>query len=426
MAKRNKIKDMPIRKAFVCYVLVTFLIVLLLSAVTIGACVAVQNILLPEKEQAVLSIKAKSEDGSEEQEMSMILTPGKDMPFLMKADPDSGEDGMTTYAFERVENSYKSLTPKRQFVYAAASVAMVLLPLLYCIFAILLCAYRFYRQKLKEPLLVLEKATEQIRQQNLDFRIYYEGNDELGKLCSSFEAMRKALLSANREMWNMLEERKKLQASIAHDLRNPIAIIKGYAEYLQIHIPQGCVSREEEIRIAEHLGASANRLESYTESIRSINHLEALEICRKICNLPEFLERAAADMEILARENKKSLRIMQKVNRETAFLDCENCSRVLENLMQNAFRFAKQGVELSFMEKEGCLEILIRDDGPGFPEKILERKEHRPVLSEDEHIGMGLAVSQILCRKHDGFLKLENDVAGGAAVKAVFGIEENN
>ena len=59
------------------------------------------------------------------------------------------------------------------------------------------------------------------------------GQDELGRLCAAFEKMRQTLYENNRQMWSMLEERRALQASVAHDLRNPIAIMTGYVEYLQ-------------------------------------------------------------------------------------------------------------------------------------------------------------------------------------------------
>ena len=84
MAKINSLfRDMSIRKTFVSYVLITLLVALILSGLTIWGCLATQNWLLPEKEKAVLSINAKSEDGSEEQQMTMVLRQGEELPFLV-------------------------------------------------------------------------------------------------------------------------------------------------------------------------------------------------------------------------------------------------------------------------------------------------------------------------------------------------------
>ncbi len=62
----------------------------------------------------------------------------------------------------------------------------------------------------------------------------------------------------------MLEERKLMQASIAHDLRNPIAIIEGYTEYLQLNLPNGKLSIQRILRISDNLNKAAKRLEYYT------------------------------------------------------------------------------------------------------------------------------------------------------------------
>lgn len=423
MAKINRLfRDMSIRKAFVVYVLVTLIVALILSALTVWGCLATQNWLMPEKETAVLSLNAKSEDSGDELQMSMVLTPGEELPFLISSNNNSSEKAFVSYTFEKIENSYKSLTPKRQFAYVGVSAAMVVMPTLYCIIGILLCAYWFYKHKLKEPLAVLEAATDQITRRDLDFEITYKSKDEFGKLCDSFEAMRSALLQANREMWNMLEERRKLQASIAHDLRNPIAIIKGYAEYLQINLPKENISTAQGVEIANNLAASAIRLERYTESIRNISNLEALEIQRRACILSEFLDTMAADMHILSEKSNKELRLLKDVPKGEYQLDAESYSRVLENIFQNALRFANKTVSLSWSVENKKLHTTVTDDGPGFAVEILKRKKHNLLSANAEHIGMGLTVSEILCQKHGGSLQLNNDENGGAIVIFTFAI----
>ena len=135
----------------------------------------------------------------------------------------------------------------------------------------------FYRKYLAEPLKLLADATEQIHNQNLDFSISYGRNDEFGQLCESFEKMRQTLYDNNRRMWNMLEERRLLQASVAHDLRNPIAIIGGYIEYLQKNILQDRISQDKVLHILDNMATASKRLEQYTNSIRDISSLENME-----------------------------------------------------------------------------------------------------------------------------------------------------
>lgn len=412
MAKIKKvIRDMPLRKAFIFCVSLALLGAVILSALTIWGCMAVRIWLLPESEQAVLSLNAEYADGSREEKMTIVLMKGEELPLLISTD-DTDEEPMISYTFDEVQKSYRSLSPKRQVVYVAASAATVAMPMLYCVVGILLCAIWFYKYKLKEPLMVLEAATNHIARQDLDFVVSYESKDEFGKLCMSFEEMRVAMVRANKEMWDMLEERRKLQASIAHDLRNPIAIIKGYAEYLQINVPKGNLKPEQTLMIADNLAASASRLERYTDSVRSISKLEAMEIQRTSCLVPQFLNAAAEDMRILAGKTSVVLTVSNEVPEAEILLDRESYSRVLENILQNAFRYAKQEVHLSWKLDDGMLLTTIMDDGPGFPENVLKGQKQTVLSQDGEHMGMGLVISRILCQKHGGKLKISNTQDG--------------
>lgn len=80
-----------------------------------------------------------------------------------------------------------------------------------------------YHKILEPPITVLMDATAHIQDRDLNFQITFDGQDELGQLCTAFEKMRQTLYENNRQLWSMLEERRALQASVAHDLRNSIA-----------------------------------------------------------------------------------------------------------------------------------------------------------------------------------------------------------
>lgn len=175
-----KVKDMPLRKAFIFCVSLTLLGAVILSALTVWGCMAVQNWLMPEREQAVLSLNAQYADKSREEKMTIVLTKGEELPFLVSTDDDNAERTIS-YTFDEVQKSYTSLSPKRQVVYITSGIAMIALPMLYCVAGILLCAVWFYKHKLREPLRVLEAATDHITKQDLDFAISYNSKDEFGK-----------------------------------------------------------------------------------------------------------------------------------------------------------------------------------------------------------------------------------------------------
>ena len=117
-------------------------------------------------------------------------------------------------------------------------------PFMYSAF-ILAAILLFYFTKLKTPLKVLTKASDRIAENELDFSLDYSGYDEMAKLCAAFEKMRSALDENNRRMLHMIDKRKQLNDAYTHDLRTPIAVLKGHTDMLAKYLPpEKCPKRK--------------------------------------------------------------------------------------------------------------------------------------------------------------------------------------
>lgn len=271
----------------------------------------------------------------------------------------------------------------------------------------------FYRWKLKRPIALLMEGTRRIQAQDLDFSIPQPSRDELGQLCAAFETMRAQLLRTNRELWRQGEERKRLNAAFAHDLRNPVTVLKGSVTLLR----QG--SRDP--RLLDRLERYTQRIAEYVEAMGGVQRLEQLPV-----------RPAVIDNAILAAELAETARLLAP--RLTASLSAPASGpvaldhgillTVAENLIGNAARFGRERLEIALTREGDTLTLTVADDGPGFPPELL-RDGPKPFgrLAEDpEHFGMGLYSSRLLCQKHGGELRLQNRPAGGAAAAASFRI----
>ena len=117
-------------------------------------------------------------------------------------------------------------------------------PFVYTVITMLVFASFFYRKRLKKPFAILEGAVDRIGRKDLDFTVSYASEDEMGRLCASFEEMRKSLEENQKEMWKLVEDQKQLNAAFAHDLRTPLTVIRGYSDFLVRYLPKGTISQE--------------------------------------------------------------------------------------------------------------------------------------------------------------------------------------
>lgn len=87
----------------------------------------------------------------------------------------------------------------------------------------------------------------------------------------------------------MIEERRKLSASIAHDLRTPITVMKGYTEYLSHNVPLGRISEDKLMGTIRNLSLATDRLEQYANQVREIQAMDAIPVKPTSCSLRKFL-----------------------------------------------------------------------------------------------------------------------------------------
>ena len=395
----------------------------------IFGCYRFQKYILPDSNKVWLTQQTTAPDGTVTEAKMRYVLDGSPEPFgqlVADGQEHNESQGQTSYMIERIESSYSMLSPKARTAYLVSQICMVLLPLLFTVIGITLCAWWFYHKVLEPPITVLMDATAHIQDQDLNFQINFDGQNELGQLCTAFEKMRQTLYENNRQMWSMLEERRVLQASVAHDLRNPIAIMTGYVEYLQENSQGGTLTEEKLEKALSNLGITAERMGRYTDTMRDLGAIEEIEVHRREVELPDFLQHMADSLSILFQNTEVRFFCDFHVPKGRTVFDGELLYRVLENLISNALRFAEHQIELDFYLEHGTLSATVTDDGPGFSEKIL-RKKNALFYSEDtsgKHLGLGLAVSRVLCQKHGGTIELSNQSPHGACVKATITIKQ--
>ena len=386
----GKIKTKSLRTSMAVTFLITICVTAMLSSITIFAANQVQHEILKKRYMTINS-------------------------------PDFQVDEDTGNYILDIDNNNITWQPLSRWdtvAYYGSYAAMVGLPVFYIAVGIGAAAAVYYRKKLREPITQLQNGVERIQEDNLDFHIEYDGDDELGRLCCSMEKMRGELRQKHKALWESLEQRKLLNASVSHDLRTPITVLKGYLDYLEKNIPQDKLTEDMLLDTVSSMQGAVNRLELYVESVRDIEKIENIEIEKRSENVKLLLNELISNVRQLAGD--KEIIISNDITVDKIQIDKGVFFRILENLLQNALRYAEKQVSINLSHKKDFLILTVKDDGKGFSAADLE-KATTVFYSNDkekQHFGIGLSVCKILCEKHGGLLYVGNQKEKGACVTA--------
>ncbi|PBF87180.1 two-component sensor histidine kinase [Clostridioides difficile] len=324
-----------------------------------------------------------------------------------------------------VQNNVNQFSDYDKTLLNIINILQLVLPLIFFIGLLLLADIIFYKVKLKTPIEILNKGAMEISNNNLDFCLEYNNNDELGNLCNAFEKMRSELNKNNIKMWTMINDRKQLNAAFSHDLRNPLTVLKGYSNYLTKYIPTGKLSDEKILSTTQLMSEHINRIEYYVENMSNAQRLEDLVVSKSMSNINKFIENLDENISIIAKQEGNSFTLKSQINNINLFFDENIILRVVENIISNAFRYARNNVSILIYLEQELLTFVIEDDGIGFSKESLKlalRPFYRDKTLNDSnaHFGMGLYISKILCEKHGGSISIENNSTNSAKITAKF------
>lgn len=392
----GKVKTKSLKSSMTVMFLITICIIAVLSALTIFAANKLQQELLKKQ-------------------------------YLMISSPDFKIDENTgNYVFDIDKNTitWQPFSTGDAVAYYSSYVAMIGLPVLFITIGIGAAAAIYYRKKLQVPITQLQNGVEKIQEDNLDFHVEYNEDDELGELCCSMEKMRSELWQKQKALWESLEQRKLLNASVAHDIRTPITVLKGYLDYLEKMIPQDKLTEDMLLDTVSAMQGAVNRLKQYVDCVRDVEKIENIEIEKRPENVRRLLDEMRSNVKQLE-TNKEILISSNIMTMDEVRLDKSVFFRIFENLLQNALRYAKKQVHISILQNKNFLILTVEDDGNGFAEKDLEKAATVFYSSDKEgqHFGIGLSICRILCEKHGGLLSISNNKnKSGACVTAKLNI----
>lgn len=274
------------------------------------------------------------------------------------------------------------------------------------------------------PIKQLTKSAKNIAGGDLSQRVRSNTKDEVGQLSAAFNIMAEQL--ENKE-----QNRRRLLADVAHELRTPLSIIQGNLEAWL----DGVISPTPD-HIAETYD-EAILLSRLITDLRDLSVAEAghLELSRRTTSLDKISNTEVSLIDARAREKRISIASEVPADLPLVFVDIDRVRQVLHNLMDNALRYTPAGGTIKIRasaDLHNVITVLVSDSGSGIsPEDLPNVFNHFYKADESRQrghggSGLGLAIVKQLVEAHGGKVWVESQSGKGSTFYFTLPLDTNS
>ena len=250
------------------------------------------------------------------------------------------------------------------------------------------------------PLVKLKKATQNIKEGNLDFVLEVDGDDEFSELCRDFEEMRKRLKESAEEKVLMDKENKELISNISHDLKTPITAVKGYVE----GIMDGVADTPEKIdRYVKTIYNKTNEMDHLINELTFYSKIDTNRIPYTFSklNVEDYFSDCAEEVGLELETRGIELVYANYVEDNVQVIaDGEQIRRVIHNIISNAIKYmdkSKGIIQIRIKDVGDFIQVEIEDNGKGIAAKdlpsIFDRFYRTDVSRNSSKGGSGIGLS---------------------------------
>ena len=261
------------------------------------------------------------------------------------------------------------------------------------------------------PLVKLKKATQNIKEGNLDFVLDVEGNDEFSELCQDFEEMRRRLKESTEEKSLIEKENKELISNISHDLKTPITAVKGYVE----GIMDGVADTPEKMdRYVRTIYNKTNEMDHLINELTFYSKIDTNRIPYTFSklNVEDYFADCAEEVGLELETRGIELVYANYVEKDVMVIaDGEQIRRVIHNIISNAIKYMdkpKGIIQIRIKDVGDFIQIEIEDNGKGIGPKDLPYifdRFYRTDVSRNSSkggSGIGLSIVKKILEDHGG------------------------
>lgn len=260
---------------------------------------------------------------------------------------------------------------------------------------------------LTKNLRLITHTVRKFQEGDLDIRIENPEKSDIEVFAHSFNDMADSIVGNMDKMKSVDNLRRELIANVSHDLRTPLAILKGYVETLQIK--KDSLTEEQKQEYLQITHDNINKLSNLINQLFDYSKLEAEQVTpiKEPFSITELSHDLIAKFRVLAEQKKIELQLDNPEENCMVFADVSLVERALQNLIENAIKYTQTGgkVTLRLLKMGKDIEINITDTGTGIPVNeqpfIFDRYKQVNKSAKKQGYGLGLAIVKKIMDLHD-------------------------
>lgn len=276
---------------------------------------------------------------------------------------------------------------------------------------IVICLVVWIYRSIVTPISMLQVATQNIKNGNLDFEVEVDNHDEIGELCQDFEEMRRRLKDNAEEKIRSDVQNKELISNISHDLKTPITAIKGYVEGLMDGVAD---TPEKQNKYLQTIYSKANDMDHLINELTFYSKIDTNKIPYTFSriNAVDYFEDCAEDIGRELEEEHIDFDYHNYVDNAVQIIaDAEQIKRVINNIIGNSKKYSDKPqtkIRMTVKDVGDFVQIEIEDNGKGIAMKdvpyIFDRFYRTDASRNSSRggSGIGLSIVKKIMEDHGG------------------------
>lgn len=279
---------------------------------------------------------------------------------------------------------------------------------------------RLFEKLINRPISQLKDRMRRVQEGDLDIQFSHLKNDEIGSLAKNFNRMVTDLKKANQKIEELFSKQMEkaehlasigeLAAGLAHEIKNPIAGMKGALEIIN----QKTDSSDPNKEIFTEMLLQIEKINNVIHDL--LSYAKPKEISMNLVDPNEAINNAIKLARTQVIDKEIDIRFKSLTNGTLALIDADKIQEVMLNLMVNSISAInyKGRISIELHEKnQKELEILFSDDGMGI------KKEHLPQIfnpfftTKNRGTGLGLSICKKIIEAHNGSIEVESKAKEG-------------